>query len=214
MRKRASWVPSWVDSLGTVVWISDPEGRISYFNSHAEALLGLDARAVIGRPCRSVIGGTDARGARHCRPACPVPRLARRHEEIAPLLLRVAGTGHEPHWVDVLVIPVTAPDSSGPWLVHCGLRVDRARRIEAYLERVAARSSPHQAAPPPPLVALSHREREILDLLTQDRDLQSIADTMHVSYVTVRNHVQHILGKLGAHSIAEAVAQRLTLDED
>jgi len=33
------------------------------------------------------------------------------------------------------------------------------------------------------------------------------AERLHVSPATVRNHVQNILGKLGAHSRLEAVAQ-------
>ena len=33
-----------------------------------------------------------------------------------------------------------------------------------------------------------------------------IAERLHVSSATVRNHVQNILGKLGAHSRLEAVA--------
>lgn len=45
--------------------------------------------------------------------------------------------------------------------------------------------------------------------LAADRNLHWIADTLHVSYVTVRNHVQHILEKLGTHSIPEAVARYL-----
>jgi DNA-binding NarL/FixJ family response regulator len=30
-----------------------------------------------------------------------------------------------------------------------------------------------------------------------------------VSYATIRNHVQHLLRKLGAHSLLEAVARSL-----
>jgi DNA-binding NarL/FixJ family response regulator len=44
---------------------------------------------------------------------------------------------------------------------------------------------------------------------------RAAADKLHVSPATVRNHVQNILGKLGAHSRLEAVAmatrQRLLL---
>jgi DNA-binding NarL/FixJ family response regulator len=35
---------------------------------------------------------------------------------------------------------------------------------------------------------------------------RAAADKLHVSPATVRNHVQNVLGKLGAHSRLEAVA--------
>ncbi|MDH4038859.1 MAG: helix-turn-helix transcriptional regulator [Candidatus Krumholzibacteria bacterium] len=53
---------------------------------------------------------------------------------------------------------------------------------------------------------LTQREREILSLLAEDATLHEIAERLGVSYATVRNHVQHILRKLGVHSILEAVA--------
>jgi DNA-binding NarL/FixJ family response regulator len=59
---------------------------------------------------------------------------------------------------------------------------------------------------------LTQREREILALLAADANLHEIAEKLSVSHATVRNHVQHILAKLGVHSILEAVAVWL-LDE-
>jgi DNA-binding CsgD family transcriptional regulator len=53
---------------------------------------------------------------------------------------------------------------------------------------------------------LSRRERQVLDLLAQDKNLYEIAEQLGVSYYTVRNHVQHVLGKMGVHSTLEAVA--------
>jgi len=52
---------------------------------------------------------------------------------------------------------------------------------------------------------LTAREREVLDLLAQALSNQAIADRLVVSVHTVRNHVQSILAKLGAHSKLEAV---------
>jgi len=58
---------------------------------------------------------------------------------------------------------------------------------------------------------LTKREAEILRLLAEDPDLRKIAVSLHISYATVRNHVQHILGKLGVHSISEAVAYHILM---
>ena len=59
---------------------------------------------------------------------------------------------------------------------------------------------------PKPARRLSRRERQVLDLLAQDKNLYEIAEQLGVSYYTVRNHVQHVLGKMGVHSTLEAVA--------
>ena len=53
---------------------------------------------------------------------------------------------------------------------------------------------------------LTNREREVLGLLATGASNQAIADQLFVSLNTVRNHVQHVLDKLGAHSKLEAVA--------
>jgi DNA-binding CsgD family transcriptional regulator len=56
---------------------------------------------------------------------------------------------------------------------------------------------------------LTLREREVLRLLGDGLGTQEIADQLFVSSTTARNHVQHILSKLGVHSRLEAVALTL-----
>lgn len=53
---------------------------------------------------------------------------------------------------------------------------------------------------------LTPREREVLDLLAQGASKEVIARRLFLSTNTVRNHIQSILSKLGAHSRLEAVA--------
>ncbi|WAL67745.1 response regulator transcription factor [Amycolatopsis cynarae] len=53
---------------------------------------------------------------------------------------------------------------------------------------------------------LTHREVEVLDLISAGLSNQSIANELHLSVNTVRNHVQRVLTKLDAHSKLEAVA--------
>ena len=54
-------------------------------------------------------------------------------------------------------------------------------------------------------VLLSDRERELLAELARGLSTREMADALHISMITVRNHVQRILGKLDAHSRLEAV---------
>jgi len=54
--------------------------------------------------------------------------------------------------------------------------------------------------------AITARELEVLRLLGSGLTKRAIADDLNTNLDTVRNHVQHILYKLGAHSTLEAVA--------
>jgi PAS domain S-box-containing protein len=61
-------------------------------------------------------------------------------------------------------------------------------------------------APPPAHPALTRRQAEVLRLLEAGRSTRQIAEELHLSRETVRNHVRHILQALGVHSRLEAVA--------
>ncbi len=60
---------------------------------------------------------------------------------------------------------------------------------------------------------LTRRELEVIRLLAVGQGTAQIAGLLFISPHTVRNHIQSIFGKLGAHTRLEAVAlaQRLNL---
>ena len=63
----------------------------------------------------------------------------------------------------------------------------------------------HEAASLPP-AHLTPRQAEVLRLLEQGRSTKQIAQELHLSTETVRNHIRHVFAALGAHSRLEAVA--------
>ena len=65
------------------------------------------------------------------------------------------------------------------------------------------------AAPEEPSLPsdLTKRELEVLRLLSDGLSQKEIASSLVISSKTVAAHIQHILGKLGVHSRAQAVAQ-------
>jgi len=89
-----------------------------------------------------------------------------------------------------------------------------ARRV---LERYRARSAdaghdgPHDVEPglarraPASEVALSDREREVLDLIARGFSYAEVARLKLISVDTVRSHIKHLYGKLAVHSRSEAV---------
>jgi len=57
-----------------------------------------------------------------------------------------------------------------------------------------------------PDLHLTPRQAEVLDLLERGRSTRQIAEDLHLSIETVRNHIRHVLRAVGAHSRLEAVA--------
>jgi PAS domain S-box-containing protein len=53
---------------------------------------------------------------------------------------------------------------------------------------------------------LTPRQTEVLRLLEHGRSTRQIADELHVTKATVRNHIRNLLRVLGAHSRIEAIA--------
>jgi PAS domain S-box-containing protein len=66
------------------------------------------------------------------------------------------------------------------------------------------RNEVEEARPAHP--ALTPRQAEVLRLLEHGRSTRQIAEELHLSVETVRNHVRAILRALGVHSRIEAVA--------
>jgi len=63
------------------------------------------------------------------------------------------------------------------------------------------------AAPPGRAEPLTGRELEVLRLIAAGSSNQRIARELFVSLDTVKKHVTHLLGKLGAANRTEAVAR-------
>ncbi len=61
-------------------------------------------------------------------------------------------------------------------------------------------------------VPLSSRETEVLRLLAQGQQTQEIADQLGIRRVTARNHISHILTKLGVQSRLQAVLRASEMD--
>jgi PAS domain S-box-containing protein len=63
-----------------------------------------------------------------------------------------------------------------------------------------------EEARPTPHPRLTPRQAEVLRLLEHGRSTAQIAQELHISLETVRNHIRHVLRALGVHSRLAAVA--------
>jgi LuxR family transcriptional regulator of spore coat protein len=60
---------------------------------------------------------------------------------------------------------------------------------------------------------LTKREKEVFDLLVQNKTTKEIAETLNISEKTVRNHISNAMQKLGVKGRAQAVVELLKLGE-
>jgi len=60
---------------------------------------------------------------------------------------------------------------------------------------------------------LTKREREIFELLVQDKTTKEIAQQLFISEKTVRNHISNVMQKLGVKGRSQAVVELVRLGE-
>lgn len=167
-----------LEEVNVPSYVIDSTGVIRWINSAARRLVG-DVR---GRQFTSVVAAEDTRRAR---------------EVFAE---KIAGTASVTD-IEVVLVGrqgnrVSAEVSSVP--LHRG---DRVIGVFGQLSHVE-----ETPADPPAHPALTPRQGEILQLLARGYSTRQMAEELHISTETVRNHVRHVLRTLGVHSRLEAVA--------
>ncbi|RIV29192.1 DNA-binding response regulator [Alicyclobacillaceae bacterium I2511] len=60
---------------------------------------------------------------------------------------------------------------------------------------------------------LTHREKEVFELLVQDKTTKEIAAQLFVSEKTVRNHISNVMKKLNVKGRSQAVIELVRLGE-
>lgn len=208
-----------VASTGDPAFGTDEGGRVVIWNRAAEKLFGYEASDVLGRPCHDIVCGKDLFGNRFCDETCTLGHMIRRHEAVRRFEMDVRLASNQLQRVSVSVLAVPGPRPSQFTLIH--LLQPVARRDPSghppIQLGVGARAGPDStvsagsatASPPPSLASLTPRELEILRLLADGASNQKIADSLYISVMTVRTHVQNVLRKLDVHSKVEAVALAL-----
>jgi PAS domain S-box-containing protein len=185
-------------SFGIIAW-----------NEAATDLLGYTAEEVIGRPCVEVLCWRDRCGDTVCNGLCPAGEPGEPDEiQESREVLGKSATG-KTLWLSTstIVPPIEMRDQCR--LVHLIREVSLPPELERVIaERVEGLSLTPEARDDR-LDVLTPREREVLQLLTEGLDGAGIAERLFLSQATVRNHIQHILAKLGVHSRVEAVAYAL-----
>lgn len=183
----------------------DTEGRIVLWNHAAENMLGYTVREAVGRPCCDLLMGHDDDGNRLCCRRCHVMDLVKMRDPVYNFDMRTRTKAGSTIWVNVSTLMVSS-NGIGDMTVHLLRDVTATREILALIRERLSTPAPLVAAAPEGNGALTRREIEILRIISTGLNTKDAAEKLHVSPATIRNHVQNILGKLGAHSRLEAVA--------
>jgi PAS domain S-box-containing protein len=158
-------------------YVLDTDGFVRWINPAAERLLG-DVR---GRHFTSVVGPEDRARARELFARKVLGTTAA--TETSAVLVSTGGTRVA---LEISAVP----------LLRGGHVVGVFGLLTGPLDEEAARPPAH----------LTPRQAEVLRALEQGRSTKQIAQELHLSTETVRNHVRHLLRALGVNSRLEAVA--------
>jgi PAS domain S-box-containing protein len=191
-----------LERAGDGAFVVGGDGRILLWNPAAERILGYTAREVVGKACCEVLAGRDADDNRLCYRGCHVMSLIDLGEAVQNFDMTTRTKGGRPVWINISILALPSPPGEKGLTAHLFRDVtDRHELLALIRERLTS--------PPAGVVAeetLTRREIEVLKLMAAGLNTAGLAARLHVSPVTIRNHVQHILDKLGVHSRLEAVA--------
>lgn len=205
--------------------LADEQGVVVLWNKAAARLLGFSKADVIGRPCHEVMRGMTLSGHPFCSPACAVGHRLGCGSGVRNFDIQTRTKAGKTIWLNVSSLPVPSRKKDRFLFVHLFRDIGKQAKVRHLVqelhsvlsasdERPAPQiphtlspASPSDAAPDiPSTLPLSTREREVLQHLALGERTARIAETLCISTATVRNHVQHIFEKLGAHSRLEVLA--------
>jgi DNA-binding CsgD family transcriptional regulator len=187
-----------VNSTADAAFAADPLGSVVAWNDSAAALFGVPRAAAVGTHCGRILRGAGECGP-VCGPDCPIRCAARARRPVANFDLAVE-TGEGRKWCNISVLLAEVAGSVLAYSIHVIRAVDIRKRLELVMrDFIVASRSPCRE------VQLTARERQVLSLLAKGRPTAAIARELAISSVTVSNHIQHILRKLGVHTRLEAI---------
>lgn len=177
------------------VFAIDRTHRIVYQNRTFTEIFPHKSSVPSQRKCYEALCGRTLDGKKFCNPDCPVGKSLLKGQPVENFDLSVPRDNGKTVWINVGAMPASRLFDNVAAIFM--LRPISASRIPLHLlhdKRPGIDST------------LTRRELQILTLLAKGHDTKAVANTLHISYVTARNHTQHIYAKLGVHNRAEAVS--------
>jgi PAS domain S-box-containing protein len=175
--------------------------RIILWNRAATNIMGYTATEALGRACCDLFDARDESGPLHD----PGSVMMLAETPVRAFDVCTTTKTGRPLWLHLTVFPVQVRTDRA-LVVHLFRDVTSTRQLVARVrERLAVSGNggaPARSGHGP----LTRRELEVLRLTAQGLDTVLIAERLHISRATARNHVQNILWKLDVHNRLQAVA--------
>lgn len=193
-------------TIGEAAFAVDKRGIIFSWNSAAEKLFNYPASSALGQRCWRLMDGKDVFGNRFCSENCPLREMALKHESVHSfdVLFKTAYKNRKKFRMNCLFVFGGPEDEM---LLHICNCIDESPQPAEHT--YAGLQAPEKSQRD----SLTTRELEVIALLAEGRTTREISSSMRVAHSTVRNHIQHALHKLHAHTRLEAVvvSKRLRL---
>jgi PAS domain S-box-containing protein len=192
---------------GDAVYVVDPDYRIVHWDSQMESLTGALSQEALGQPCYEAVMGEREDGGPFCAHGCSVMHLARAHRPVSAFEMRIRTRSGVKRWMNVSNL--TVETEQGPYLVHL-IRDTQGTHDALEMAHGLIQLSSKKEAPAPKrkdIPALTPRQLEVLQLLSEGKSVKEIGKELYISEATVRNHVRSLLQALGAHSQLEVLAR-------
>jgi PAS domain S-box-containing protein len=210
--QREGLVPEAVRNLieartGDAIYVVDPDYRIVHWDSRMESLTGALAQEALGQPCYEAVMGEREDGGPFCAHGCSVMHLALAHRPVSNFEMRIKTRSGVRRWVSVSNLTVETEE--GPYLVHLFRDTQGTHNVLEMAHGLIQLSSKKEAPAPRrrDIPALTPRQLEVLQLLSEGKSVKEIGKELYLSQATVRNHVRSLLQALDAHSQLEVLAR-------
>lgn len=182
------------------VFAIDRTHRIVYQNRTFTEIFPHKSSVPSQRKCYEALCGRTLDGKTFCHPDCPVGKSLLKGQPVENFDLSVPRDNGKTVWINVGAMPASR-------LFDNVAAIFMLRPLDAFRTLSHPADDKQRINSPPDIQhKLTRREQQILALLAKGLDARTLADSLHISYVTARNHIQHIYEKLQVHNRAEAVS--------
>jgi PAS domain S-box-containing protein len=190
-------------------FVVDRSLRIVAWNAAAEGLFGYTGEEARGKRCEEILG-CPPKGQLACRHAGCVEKIGQGQPPGRTQDLEVQTKDGRRIWISLTTAVLAFKRRELNLLIHLIRDNGRTKEMELFVEGILARGAKLAArvggATLSSIDELTRREGEVLRLLAGGAGTDAIARALFISPATARNHVRHLIAKLGAHSRLEAVA--------
>jgi PAS domain S-box-containing protein len=177
LRAMGADVEAALEGVNVPTYVIDRMGVVRWMNEASRKLVGDQ----VGQQFTSVVAPEETRRAREL-----FARKVLGNTDVTDAQIAVVDTAGRHLAVEISSVPLR--------------RGEHVIGVFGQVSDVLEEPQPH------PKLHLTPRQAEVLRLLERGRSTTQIAEELHLSRETVRNHVKHLLRALGASSRLEAVA--------